>query len=214
MARLSINWRSMNKVAPDTVTTGETAEQAAEKARTADKPMMVYIASDEATDSDTRKLEDVVFANEKFAIGTKFFDTIKVTQGHALSDRVLKETGDATPRIVFLTRDFKVEDTLSGSQLSAGKLLKAMGGIAKKEYVNNFDKMTRDYTKLLNELDRLEGKRAKLVADRARLQDKPSPTKEKKIQREEDELQKEMQEWQEAENALLAFRLEDASTEA
>ena len=214
MARLAINWRSAERVAPDTVVTGESEAQAAAKMADAEKPMMIYITADDATDGDTRKLEDVVFANEKFAIGTKFFDTVKVTQGHALSDRFLKEAGDAAPRIVLMSRDYKVFDVLSGSQLSAGKLLKAMSGLARKEYVNSFDKMTRDYTKLLNELDRLEGKRTKLVADRARLQDKPSATKEKKLEREEAELQKEMEAWQESEKELLAFRLAGEKAEA
>lgn len=207
MARLAINWRTATAVAPQALVTGM-SEDASVKAQTmnAERPMMVYIMSDDATDSDVRKLEDVVFANEKLAIGTKFFDCVKVADGNALSDRLLKETGRATPRLVFLTRTYEVSESMVGKELSAGKLIKAMSNLVRKEYEESFDDMCRDYTKLLNDLDRIESKRTKLAADRARLQEKPNASKDKKLEREEKELQEEVTKWEEAEKALLTFR--------
>ena len=50
----------------------------------AEKPMMIYVTSDDATDGTTRKLEEVVFKGEKLAIGTKFFDCYKISVADAL----------------------------------------------------------------------------------------------------------------------------------
>jgi len=196
----------MDSVAPSAASTGgDEAAKAVRNAR-AEKPMMIYITSEEGTDKLTRKLEDVVFANEQLGLGTKFFETIKVSSGNALQDRMLKEAGRSTPRIVFLTRDYKVHAVMQKSKLSAGKLLKAMKSLAKKEYKSSFEKMVRGYTKLLNELDRLEGKKAQIADMRARLQAKPSPSKQRKMERAEKEFQKDMEDWLTREKKILAFK--------
>lgn len=216
MARLAINWKTVTAVAPAAVVTGQSEEESVKaQAALAERPMIVYIVSDDTTDSDVRKLEDVVFANEKMAIGTKFFDCLKISEGNALSDRLLKETGRSAPRIVFLTRAYEETDSLEGRQISAGKLIKAMSNLVRKEYEDSFDKMCRDYTKLLNDLDRLESKRTKLAADRARLQEKPNPSREKKLERDEKELEEEIAEWNQKEKDILSFKSKgDPQTEA
>ena len=215
MARIQIKWRPLDAVAPKAAATGDDAEKAtARTAMRADKPMMIYITADDATNKLTRKLEDVVFANEQLGIGCKFFDTIKVSEGNALQDRLLKEAGKDAPRIVLMTREYKVSAVLGKSKLSAGKMLKAMKVLAKKEYVNSFEKMVRGYTKLLNELDRLEGKKAQIADARARLQDKPSPSKAKKVAREEAEYKKDMDDWLEREKKLLTFKPKGEKPEA
>ncbi len=108
--------------------------------------MMIYITDDDATSKLTRQLEDVVFANEQLGIGTKFFDTIKVSAGNALQDRMLKDAGRGTPRLVFMTRDYKVVAVNGKSKLTAGKVIKSMKRLAKKEYKSSFERMVRSYT--------------------------------------------------------------------
>jgi len=208
VARLSINWRSTATVAPAAVTTGETeAESVAKQAQAAaEKPMMIYITSDDPTDKDTRKLESVVFANEKVGVGSKFFDCIKVSSGDALVDRILKDAGKATPRLVFLDRQYEVKDVLENSELSGGKLLKAMKSVASSEYVSSFESMIRDYIKLLNELDRLESKKAALEDQRRRLAEKPNKSREKKVARDEEEYKAEMEDWSQKEAKVLELR--------
>ncbi|MHC4817025.1 MAG: hypothetical protein ACYTF8_03040, partial [Planctomycetota bacterium] len=117
----------------------------------ATRPMIVYVPSDDPTDKTTRKLEQVVFKNEKLGVGAKFFDTIKVSAGDALQDRILM-TKTRVPRMVFLKRDYSVHAVLQQRQLSPGKIIKAMKSLVKKEYENSFDQMVKDYIKLLNEL--------------------------------------------------------------
>lgn len=217
MARLNISWRSLNEIAPQAVTTGEIEENAEETRQTAmraEKPMLVYVTSDDPTDKTTRKLEAIVFANEKVGLGAKFFDTIKVANGDALQDRLLKEHGRFSPRLVFMTRDYKVSGVLQKKQLTAGKLLKAMKRLAKKEYATKFEEMVRAYTKLLNELDRLESKRAALADQRRRLQEKPNKSRAKKVARGETEHEAEMDAWKKKETDVLKFRIKGEKAEA
>lgn len=205
MALISINWKPADAVAPTAAATGDdTSTSKGSTALRSEKPMMIYITSDDNTDKLTRKLEDVVFANEQLGIGTKFFATIKVTAGNALQDRMLKEAGRDTPRIVFLTRDYKVHAVMEKSKLSAGKLLKEMKSLVRKEYKNSFDSMVRGYTKLLNELDRLEGTKAMLADKQARAQG--SASKLKKLAREQKKYEKEMEDWRAREKKLLEFQ--------
>jgi len=208
MARLQIQWRTLSDFAPQSVTTGQSSEEAARLATMrADRPMMVYVTSDDPTDPITRKLEDIVFANEVVGIGAKFFDTIKMNAGDAAQDRLISANGRKAPRILFVSRDYKVAAVVQGRQLSRGRLLKAMKFLARKEYKSSFDKMVRDYTKLLNELDRLEGRKTKLADDKARLEAKPSRSKEKKWERAEKELEVDRASWMQREKKLLEFQV-------
>jgi hypothetical protein len=211
LARLTINWRSATGVAPQAVTTGE-SEAAAEapRAMVADKPMLVYVTSDDPTDSDTRKLEEVAFKREQVGVGAKFFDTVKMTAGDAAQDRVIKEAGRHVPRLVLLKRDYTVANVLEGNELSGGGIIKAMQAVVRAEYVNNFDNMVRDYISLLNELDRLESKKAALEDQKARLADKPNKSKEKKIARDEAEYRAEVEGWEQKEKKILELKIKGA----
>jgi hypothetical protein len=204
---VKINWESAEKVAPDAAATGDAAaDDESQGAVRADRPMMVYITAEDPTSKTVRKLEDVVFRNEQLGIGAKFFRCIKISPNHAMQDRLLKDAGRYTPRIIFLKRDYTVSAVMQKTKLSAGKMLKAMKLIVKAEYVNKFDKMVRGYGKLLNERDRLESKKSQLADARARLQDKPSASKAKKLARDEREWQENMDAWSAKEKELLAFR--------
>ncbi|MHC4135879.1 MAG: hypothetical protein ACYTDU_01230 [Planctomycetota bacterium] len=174
----------------------------------ATRPIIVYVPSDDPTDKTTRKLEQVVFKNEKLGVGAKFFDTIKVSAGDALLDRILK-TKTRVPRMVFLKRDYSVHAVLQQRQLTAGKVIKAMKSLVRKEYVNSFDKMVKDYIKLLNELDRLEGRKTQLTDTRARLAGKRNPAKARKLARMEAEYKAERDAWVEKEKQVLALQTKD-----
>jgi hypothetical protein len=224
LARLRINWRSLSEIAPQAVTTGveenaeenadENAEDSKPSGMRAERPMLVYVTSDDPTDSTTRKLETVVWVDERVGLGAKLFDTIKISAADASQDRILSENGRFTPRVVLMTRDYKVTDVLQRKQISSGKVLKAMKRLAKKEYVTSFEKLVRNYTKLLNELDRLESKKTAIADQRRRLQEKPNRSREKKIARDEAEHEKAMDAWKKKEEALLKFRFKGKKAEA
>ncbi len=206
MARLRINWRTMTDVAPQAVTTGDRAEDATNTSRFADRPMMVLVTHRDPTDKMMNRLDAVVFANEQFALGTKFFDTIRISEADASRDRVLAKAGRGVPRLVFLTREYKVAKVLSGRGISAGKGLKAMKLLSKKSYVNNFSKMVKGYIKLLNKLDQLEGTKRRLADTRSRLSRKPDRSKAKKLERDMKEYEKDVVKWAEQEKKLLEMK--------
>jgi hypothetical protein len=175
-----------------------------------EKPIMIYVMSDDPTDSETRKFESVALAKEQVGVGAKFFDAVKMTAGDAAQDRVLKDAGRTTPRVVFLKRDYKVAEVLEASELSGGSLVKAMQSLVRAEYVNNFDTMVRDYIGMLNDLDRLESKKAAIEDQKRRLAEKPNKSREKKISRDEAEYKAEMTAWEEKEKKLLELKIKGA----
>ena len=211
MALLNISWRTLTEISPQAATTGEETDEAAAEAGAAmraTRPMIVYVPSDDPTDKTTRKLEQVVFKNEKLGVGAKFFDTIKISAGDAMQDRILKEK-NRVPRMVFLKRDYSVHAVLQQRQLTPGKIIKAMKSLVRVEYVNRFDSMVKDYIKLLNELDRLEGRKTQLSDRRARLAGKPNASKAKKLARMEAEYKAERDAWVAKEKQILALQTKD-----
>lgn len=211
MARLNINWQTSTGVAPSAVTTGESAE-AAQPARAmiSDKPMMVYVMSDDPTDSETRKLDSVAFAKEQVGVGSKFFNAIKMTSGDAAQDRITREAGKQVPRIIFMKRDYTIVTVLEGNELSGGGIVKAMQMVVRQEYTNNFDTMVRDYISLLNDLDRLESKKAAIEDQKRRVAEKANKSKEKKIARDEAEYKAEMEAFEAKEKKILEFKVKGA----
>jgi len=207
MARLNIRWQTRSNVAPAAAATGDAEANKEAAKRIADKPMLVYVTSDDNTDSTTRKLEDVCFADERISIGAKFFDCIKVTAGNALQDRLLKENGDETPRILLVSRDYEVQDVLEPNSLSSGKIVRAMSRAVRTDYKDSFDRLVSKYAKLLNELDRLDDKRVLIQNKIERAEG--DEYKLKKIERDQKEHEKEMAKWKEKEEKLLAFRLRE-----
>ena len=207
MARLNIRWEGKSSVAPQAASTGDaqSADESAGK-RYAERPMLVYVTSDDATDSTARKLEDVAFADERIGIGSKFFKCVKITAGNALQDRLLKEHGKATPRLLFIKRDYTVVATLENKKLKPGTIVKAMSKLARAEYKDNFSSMVSSYGKLLNELDRLDGVRAQNAESARKLQEKPSASKQKKLEKDIAKYEKSMEAWKKAEEKLLAFK--------
>lgn len=209
MARLSINWQTASEVAPSAPTTGESEETApAEKqATTSEKPLLVYVMSDDPTDSETRMLDSVAFAKEQVGVGSKFFKCVKMTTGDAAQDRIIKDAGRSVPRIVFLDRRFKVVNVLEGNELSGGGIVKAMQQLVAKEYVNNFDAMVKSYISLLNDLDRLESKKEGIEDQKRRLAEKPNKSKEVKIARDEAEYKAEMEAFEAKEKKILELKV-------
>jgi hypothetical protein len=212
LARLGINWQTASEITPAAATTGEGAEAAPVEAqsRIAEKPLMVYVMSDDPTDSETRMLDSVAFAKEQVGVGSKFFRCVKMTTGDAAQDRIIKEAGKGVPRIVFIDRRYKVVNVLQGNELSGGGIVKAMQQLVSKEYVNNFDSMVKSYISLLNDLDRLESKKEAIADQKRRVAEKPNKSKETKIERDEAEYKAEMDAFEAKEKKILEFKIKGA----
>jgi hypothetical protein len=173
--------------------------------------MWVFVAGS-PTSEEMRKLEDVVFKNEKIGIGAKFFRCVKVDEIDAAADRILKAAGRGTPRMVFLRRDYTVHSVLGADKLSAGNLLKTMKSIVGETYNENLDDVLKEYAKLLNELDRLDSVRKNLETAKARLQGKSDPARAKKYEKDQKEYDDAVNAWNENEKKLLAFTFKGAKS--
>ncbi len=178
------------------------------------KPMMIYVTSEDETDTLTSKLEQVVFKSEKLAIASKFFDTIKMSAGDAEQDRLISKAGKKAPRIIFLTRSYGVSKVLEGRRISAGKLTKAMSSLVRKEYKTNFNKMVKEYAKTLNELDRLEARQTQISDVRARLAEKHNAGRLKKLNRQQKQYTKDREAWQKKHDQLLSFEFKAGKVKA
>jgi ABC-type phosphate transport system auxiliary subunit len=172
----------------------------------------VFIPAADPSNDEMRKLEDVVFKNEDVGVGAKFFECIRVNEQDAGRDRVLANAGRSTPRMVFLRPDYTVHSVIEGKELSASKILKAMKPLVGEAYVNNFDKVTKEYKKLLNELDRLEGVKQRIEDSRLRLQGKSDPSAQRKLDAEVKEYEAEMAAWTAKEQKLLDLRKKGEKT--
>ena len=206
MARLDIPWQKTQEIAPKGVVTGEAAEATEAAAKSvAERPMWIFVTGD-ASDDTMRKLEDVVFKNEKVGIAAKLFRCVKMAEVDAAADRVVKSAGRGTPRMVFLRRDYTVHTVLDAGKMSASSILKAMKALSAQTYENNFDTLLKEYAGLLNELDRLDSVRKKLETDKARLEGDKNPAKLKKYERDLKEFEDQSNAWNASEQKLLAFR--------
>ena len=209
--KLKINWRVLTIFTPENTASADTGAVTIKRSDWADQPMIVYIPTDDPKDSITRKLENVVFVNEKLAIAAKFFDTIRVSRRDALEDPILSDHAFVTPRVLLLRRDYSIHASLRGKQITASKLLKAMKSLVRTEYVNDFDKMLRGFAKVLDELDLLAIKKAVLDKKRQRLEKKPNAAKEKTLDRDEEAYDEAMEKLMEREDKLLELRRKDAA---
>ena len=199
-------------MAPKAASTGDALASEGSGRLVADKPMLIYVTAEDATSVATRKLEDISFKDERVAIGAKFFRCIKISAGDAAQDRLLKEAGSATPRLILVKRNYEVIKVLEKKRLSASKVQAAMAKLAKAEYKSSFSSMLSKYAKLLNELDRLDDVRAKLAADSTRYNADPKKyaTKLKKLAKAQLAYDKSMEEWKANESKLLELKLVEA----
>ena len=202
----------MSSVAPKAASTGDAQVSEGAGRLVADRPMLIYVTADDATSVATRKLEDISFKDERVAIGGKFFRCVKISAGDAAQDRLLKDAGKATPRLILVKRNYEVIKVLEKKKLSASKVQAAMAKLAKAEYKSSFSSMLSKYAKLLNELDRLDDVRAKLAADSTRFNADPKKyrAKLKKLAKAQAEFDKEMAEWKAEEAKLLELKLVEA----
>lgn len=199
-------------MAPKAASTGDALASEGSGRLVADKPMLIYVTAEDATSVATRKLEDISFKDERVAIGAKFFRCVKISAGDAAQDRLLKEAGSATPRLILVKRNYEVIKVLEKKRLSASKVQAAMAKLAKAEYKSSFSSMLSKYAKLLNELDRLDDVRAKLAADATRYNADPKKyaTKLKKLAKQQLAYDKSMEEWKANEAKLLELKLVEA----
>lgn len=200
MAVLRIDWGTTGRVAPaeskvvtasdgdDGKTGGDGAKEApAAPIKRADKPLLVYVAEPGVVDASFDKVEKVVLTDDKVVIGTWAFKCIRISPEQAAQDPILKEAGKETPRIVFISTDYKEVKVIEGSKLGVGGLWSEMQAQFKKAYTGDLEKNVKALLKVLNEFDKIANQRKVLDAEKERA-DKPTPAEQAKWKKEAEEL--------------------------
>jgi hypothetical protein len=158
----SMKWESKDRVTPVTAVTtpkdGETSEAISQPARRADKPIMVYV-SDQVVVEGFDKIEKVVMTEDKILIASRAFQCIRLSPEKAAEDKLISEAGKETPRIVFVSPDYKDTLVIEGSKLSVSTLYKAMTAQFKKFYEGDLNKNVESMLKVLLEFDKIGGAR-------------------------------------------------------
>ena len=184
MAVLSIGWQPLARVSPSepesivvTPSDGEQAKPsdaaaAPAKAKSADKPMIVYVA-DAVANEGFDKVEKVVLTDDRVVVGTHAFQCIRMTPEQAAQDKLIAEAGKDTPRILVISADWKDVTVLEGGKLSVGGLWSAMQSHYKKFYEGDLEKNVKATLKVLGEFDKIANER-KVQEAKEQREEKPT----------------------------------------
>lgn len=203
----SIPWTSKDRVSPEnavvTPRDGEETAPITEPTRLADKPMIVFIA-DQAVVEGFDKLEKVVFTDDRVLIGSRAFSCIKMSPEQAAKDKLLANAGKETPRIVFVTMDYKDTQVIEGNKITVGELWKVMQAQYKKAYEGNLETMAKAMSKVMIEFDKV-GAARKVQEDKELRETKPTDGDKAEWAKTKKELDERQAKAEKERDALLKF---------
>jgi hypothetical protein len=189
-----VSWKDVTRVSRD-VTTGMTEAEAQAVSRH-DKPILVYVYNDEAKDNEDARFAieaATAFIDEKVAVGTRFFDCVRIDAESAKKDRALKDHVGRANSLVFVRPNYEVADALHfrGTRVNARKVFGEMCATLRLDYENCAKKAYSAMRKIQKERVELDEeaqevreldaeileeesarKRAKLIAKRDKIQKK------------------------------------------
>lgn len=133
-------------------------EEEARAAHRSDRPLLVYIYPDAASerDEDPRVAveEDPAFRDESVVVGARFFDCVRIHEDDARADRTLKAHAGAAPCLVFLRPDLTPAKCLKG-RFNAARIFPAMCAALKLDYENCLRTTIKEQGKLEEEMVKL-----------------------------------------------------------
>ena len=196
-----IKWEDVTHLSESMgVTTGASAEEveAAMKRAEIKKPLMILVCEEFAECTLTDLLEEKVLVDEKVALGSRAFRTVRMRPEDAEPEELLEGHGKQTPRLIIMdpTRDTVVVHE-GKSKLNAKKLYSSMRKVADKFYAEKLDSTIKKSLKILAEVDKLAPKEYSLKQKKDKL-DVDAP------QRKVEKLRGEIAEILEKKNELLA----------
>jgi hypothetical protein len=214
MAVLTVNWETTTRVSPadDKVVTGESTPVEAttpEPLRHADRPLLVYVVPS-ATAESFDKVEKVILADDKVAIGSWAFKRMKITPEDAENDPLFKGKGHDVPRFLIVSPDYKDVEVIEGSKLSVSGVWNAMKSGAKKYLKGNFDKDVREMRDVMNEWDKISKERS-VLEEKEKRETNPTPADRKDIEGKKAELDARQKAADEKKAQLMKFELKVAA---
>ena len=209
-----MKWTSKDRVAPDTavVTGKEGKADVVEETRRADKPMMVFV-TDSAVVEGFDKIEKVVLTDDKVLIGSRAFTCIKMSPEQAAKDKLLADAGKETPRIVFVTIDYKDTQVIEGSKLTVGSLWAAMQVHYRKAYEGNLETIAKAMFKVMIEFDKVSAGR-KVQEEKELRESKPTDGDKAEWAKTKKEFDERQAKAEKERDALLKFVKKDKEAKA
>jgi hypothetical protein len=162
-----------------------------------DKPVVVYVCDMAGGCEGFDKLEEVVFKNEKVALGLKAFRTVKMDSANVESDPLLKDEGTEVPRLLVVDPVKEKVTVLEKGKLKANTLFSALKSTSARYYEENLDKVVKDHLKLLTERDQVSNELKVLQDKEGRSAD--DADKLAKLKEERAEVEKRLEEFKQRE---------------
>ncbi len=195
-------------------------EQEAATAGRAGKPMLVFIYPETADDDDAPDYrfmveEDAAFADDKVAMGARFFDCLRIDAETARTDRVLKSYASTRPTLVFLRPNYEATKMVrTTKKFNAGKIVAAMRATLKLDYQNKLSRVASAQKSIQKERAKTDKLRAKLNELEQTIADTKSASKRAKLNKQRDALDKKIGDLEDAANTREAALYELKPTPA
>jgi hypothetical protein len=185
LAQLNIDWENLSTLTP-AVVSGETGSTPGSIKVVDDKgnefdwsqPTVVWVYEDSPKPGAYDTVNEVIFKNEKVALGMKAFRRVRMSESQAAADAIVSSPGATAPRFILLDKtndnvEIVEDNKKTNCKLSATTLYNAMQKVTKSAYIEKIDSVVKEHIKVLNEVD-------KLVNEAETLQDKLARAREAK----------------------------------
>lgn len=193
LPQFRVKWKDVTRVSRD-VTTGMTEKEAAAISRS-DKPILVFVYDDEAGQSEESPRfaieQAAAFADDKVAIGARYFECVRIDAESAKADHALKEHVGTANSLLFVRPNYEVAGTLhfKDMKVQARKVFAEMCATLRVDYENCVKSACSDMKKLQKERVKLDREQAEVRELDAKIADEPSAKRREKLMAERDEVQ-------------------------
>jgi hypothetical protein len=193
LPQFKVSWKDVTRVSQN-VTTGMSEEEAQAIAR-AERPFMVYVYNDEIDAESRFAIETAsAFADDKVAVGARFFSCVRIDAATAKEDHALKEHIGRANSLIFVRPDYKVSKVFhfKGTKIQARKVFGEMCATMRLDYENCVKTAYAKTKKLQKERVKLDQEQAKITQIDDKIVNEKSAKRRDKLVAKRDKLQDEL----------------------
>ena len=168
-----------------------TEEQATAASRN-ERPILVYVYNDEIDEESRFSIEKAsAFADDKVAVGARFFDCVRIDAATAKEDHALKEHIGRANSLIFVRPDYKVSKVFhfKGDKIQARKVFGGMCATMRLDYANCVKTAYGKMKKIQKERVSLDQEQIKVSAIDDKIVNEKSAKRRDKLVAERDKLQ-------------------------
>jgi hypothetical protein len=168
-----------------------TEEQATAASRN-DRPILVYVYNDEIDEESRFSIAKAsAFADDKVAVGARFFDCVRIDAATAKEDHALKAHIGRANSLIFVRPDYKVSKVFhfKGVKIQARKVFGEMCATMRLDYANCVKTAYGKMKKIQKERVSLDQDQVKVSAIDDKIVNEKSAKRRDKLVAERDKLQ-------------------------